>query len=79
MCQHGYYANLQGECAKIQIKDCLETVRGQPTVCDVCDHGIQAVNGMCNENNKCGIQDCNYCDANRQCKFCENNKTEFTI
>ena len=48
-------------------------------MCDVCDHGIMTVSGQCLKENKCNIDNCNYCDSQRRCKFCEKGKTARVI
>lgn len=68
-CIFGFYLN-NNVCTKIDIKNCVRTAPGAPNKCLVCDKGILAVNGVCDKNNKCSIDDCKYCVKEEDVEFC---------
>ena len=74
-CVFGYYLN-NNTCNKIEIDKCVRTAPKKPNECIICSDNILAINGVCNDNNKCTIDNCKYCtidDDIELCAMCEKN------
>ena len=72
-----------GRCEKISIHQCmvLDPVYNQAgkEICQVCNRGILATNGICDEKYQCEISECEYCERGaqntRKCIGCKNGWT----
>ena len=68
-CVFGYYLT-NNTCSKIDIKKCVRTAPNTPNECIICKDRILATNGVCDSNNKCTIDNCDYCIKDGDVELC---------
>ena len=72
-CEPTFYLK-DNKCIKIHIDNCY---KGTENFCEECLNGIKAINGKCDQNNKCKIQNCEICKENFNgdeiCEMCQEN------
>ena len=81
-CNYGFTMR-GGRCEKISLPFCmkLDPVYNQAgqEICSVCNRGVLATNGKCDEKYRCEINDCEYCERGaqntRKCLGCKNGFT----
>lgn len=73
-CQYNFKkSENSSKCEKISKKNCLE--ENSENECDLCAPGILVQNGLCEEANRCHLQNCYVCNSDflgeENCEVCE--------
>jgi hypothetical protein len=76
-CKVGYYRTKDGVCSRIPIPDCFEAIDFDN--CSVCKPGIIAVEGRCNELNKCTRRNCELCGLFGRRNVCTKCNPGYTL
>ncbi len=74
ICQHGYYES-GGSCLEIELDDCIEL--NADKTCAMCKKGLKVINGICDDESECTLNECDYCNVNiagqEVCSMCDDD------